>query len=307
MHSPNHMSMRLSRQSHVARAASATKKNWRESSKPIKPGSNYPAKEFCSNCGLCDTYYVAHVADACAFLGEGVVLWLYALFGGDSSVAHACSRAAALCRLCRRYHGTFHSHWPVKCVSPVPGSAQFLQWRCEPVKTAGSALYCESKLYAQAYPNKRPPLPRHCTIYERLTQHTERRFECMSARAGMAKIPKLEHQVHGRERDLSDEDELRFGVYDEMLYARNTPGIEGAQWTGIVTQVAINMLESGKVDAVVCVQSDENDRSASVLRLERIVLELPRAASGLEGLRMGCSHHSSSIAHRTRAAEDCAG
>lgn len=45
-----------------------------------------------------------------------------------------------------------------------------------------------------------------------------------------------------------------------MLYARNTPPVEGAQWTGIVTQIAIEMLESGKVEAVVCVQSDENDR-----------------------------------------------
>lgn len=32
------------------------------------------------------------------------------------------------------------------------------------------------------------------------------------------------------------------------------------QWTGIVTSIAIEMLESGKVDAVVCVQNDENDR-----------------------------------------------
>ena len=31
----------------------------------------YPAKEACSRCGLCDTYYVAHVKDACAFLGDG--------------------------------------------------------------------------------------------------------------------------------------------------------------------------------------------------------------------------------------------
>lgn len=32
------------------------------------------------------------------------------------------------------------------------------------------------------------------------------------------------------------------------------------QWTGIVTSIAIEMLESGRVDAVVCVQSDEDDR-----------------------------------------------
>ena len=34
-------------------------------------GGVYPAKEYCSHCGLCDTYYVAHVKDACAFLGPG--------------------------------------------------------------------------------------------------------------------------------------------------------------------------------------------------------------------------------------------
>lgn len=46
----------------------------------------------------------------------------------------------------------------------------------------------------------------------------------------------------------------------QVLYSRNTPPVPGAQWTGIVTQIAIEMLSSGKVDAVVCVQSDENDR-----------------------------------------------
>ena len=38
--------------------------------------------------------------------------------------------------------------------------------------------------------------------------------------------------------------------------------MEGAQWTGIVTQIAMDMLESGKVEAVVCVQSQEQDRLA---------------------------------------------
>ena len=52
----------------------------------------------------------------------------------------------------------------------------------------------------------------------------------------MSKLPALEQQVHGRQRDLSSPEELRFGVHEEMLYARNRPGIEGAQWTGIVTQ-----------------------------------------------------------------------
>lgn len=45
--------------------------DWRAKAKPVQPGSSYPAKEHCSQCGLCDTYYVAHVKEACAFLGEG--------------------------------------------------------------------------------------------------------------------------------------------------------------------------------------------------------------------------------------------
>ena len=45
-----------------------------------------------------------------------------------------------------------------------------------------------------------------------------------------------------------------------MMYARNTHPVEGAQWTGIITKIAISMLESAAFDAVVCGQSDENDR-----------------------------------------------
>lgn len=45
-----------------------------------------------------------------------------------------------------------------------------------------------------------------------------------------------------------------------MLYARNTPPVHGAQWTGIVTQIALDMLASGEVEAVVCVQSADDDR-----------------------------------------------
>lgn len=47
------------------------REGWREKSRAVQIGSAYPAKEFCSNCGLCDTYYVAHVKDSCAFLGNG--------------------------------------------------------------------------------------------------------------------------------------------------------------------------------------------------------------------------------------------
>ena len=119
---------------------------WRDKARPIRPRGVYPAKENCSRCGICDTYYIAHVKDACAFLGDG-----------------------------------------------------------------------------------------------------------------MSRIGAIEQQVHGRQRDVNDADELRFGVTQKTLYARNVPGVKDAQWTGIVTQIAVEMLESGKVDAVVCVQSDPND------------------------------------------------
>ena len=52
--------------------AKYAKGNWRRRAKPVQEGSTYPAKEHCSHCGLCDTYYVAHVKEACAFLGSGV-------------------------------------------------------------------------------------------------------------------------------------------------------------------------------------------------------------------------------------------
>ena len=54
-------------------SAPAAPADWRQRAKPIPPGGTYPAKQHCSHCGLCDTYYVAKVKEACAFLGPGEV------------------------------------------------------------------------------------------------------------------------------------------------------------------------------------------------------------------------------------------
>ena len=43
------------------------------------------------------------------------------------------------------------------------------------------------------------------------------------------------------------------------FYARAAPPVPGAQWTGVLTRLAVAALESGLVEAVVCVQSDPND------------------------------------------------
>ncbi|MEN9517705.1 MAG: hypothetical protein RLZZ381_293 [Cyanobacteriota bacterium] len=115
-----------------------------QKAKALKPGSRRPAKELCSECGLCDTYYIHYVKDACAFLNQ--------------------------------------------------------------------------------------------------------------------QIAELETVAHGRSRDLDNEDDLYFGVSQEMMAARKQQPIEGAQWTGIVSAIACEMLEQGLVEGVVCVQNTAEDR-----------------------------------------------
>ncbi len=112
--------------------------------KALKSGSRRPAKELCSECGLCDTYYIHYVKEACAFLNQ--------------------------------------------------------------------------------------------------------------------QIAELETVAHGRSRDLDDEDDWYFGVRQEMMAARKKEPIEGAQWTGIVSTIACQMLEQKLVEGVVCVQNTPEDR-----------------------------------------------
>ncbi|NET35505.1 MAG: hypothetical protein F6K19_26360 [Cyanothece sp. SIO1E1] len=112
--------------------------------KALKPGSRRPAKELCSECGLCDTYYVHYVKEACAFLNQ--------------------------------------------------------------------------------------------------------------------QVAELEAETHGRSRNLDQPDDWYFGVSQEMMAARKKQPIPGAQWTGIVSTTAIEMLNQGKVEGVVCVQNTETDR-----------------------------------------------
>ncbi|MGF1568727.1 MAG: Coenzyme F420 hydrogenase/dehydrogenase, beta subunit C-terminal domain [Nodosilinea sp.] len=73
-------------------------------------------------------------------------------------------------------------------------------------------------------------------------------------------FPQLEQQTHGRSRDLEAEVDQYFGVHQDMMAARKQSPIEGAQWTGIVSTIAIAMLTQGKVEGVICVQNTEADR-----------------------------------------------
>ncbi|HIK08332.1 MAG TPA: Coenzyme F420 hydrogenase/dehydrogenase, beta subunit C-terminal domain [Trichormus sp. M33_DOE_039] len=118
--------------------------NKHRKAKALKPGSRRPAKELCSECGLCDTYYIHYVKEACAFITQ--------------------------------------------------------------------------------------------------------------------QIDTLEAQTHTRSRNLDNPDELYFGVHQDMMAARKQQPIEGAQWTGIVSTIAIEMLNRGLVEGVVCVQNTKEDR-----------------------------------------------
>ncbi|MBW4566860.1 MAG: Coenzyme F420 hydrogenase/dehydrogenase, beta subunit C-terminal domain [Tolypothrix carrinoi HA7290-LM1] len=112
--------------------------------KALKASSRRPAKELCSECGLCDTYYIHYVKEACAFINQ--------------------------------------------------------------------------------------------------------------------QIGELEEETHDRSRNLDNPDELYFGVHQHMIAARKQQPIAGAQWTGIVSSIAIEMLNRGIVEGVVCVQNTKEDR-----------------------------------------------
>ena len=115
-----------------------------QKAKALKSGSRRPAKELCSECGLCDTYYIHYVKEACAFLNQ--------------------------------------------------------------------------------------------------------------------QIAQLEAEAHGRSRNLDAADDLYFGVHQKMMAARKQQPIEGAQWTGIVSAIACEMLVQNLVEGVVCVQNTPADR-----------------------------------------------
>ncbi|SIT70300.1 coenzyme F420 hydrogenase subunit beta [Ectothiorhodosinus mongolicus] len=95
--------------------------------------------------------------------------------------------------------------------------------------------------------------------------------------------PKLEQQVHGRARDTKSGDEAFFGPYLSMFQAGLKQPSAGAQWTGITTKIAEKLLVSGKVDAVLTMTADPNDRWRPVPTLVTNVDDL----AACRGMRMG--------------------
>lgn len=81
---------------------------------------------------------------------------------------------------------------------------------------------------------------------------------CAFLNEGMSRAERLEPAVHGRGRryDQSDLAEAHFGVHESIVLARGNQ--RGAQWTGVATGVALALLESGAVDAVVVTAADDD-------------------------------------------------
>ncbi|NTW51134.1 MAG: coenzyme F420 hydrogenase [Chlorobiaceae bacterium] len=59
-----------------------------------------------------------------------------------------------------------------------------------------------------------------------------------------------EERLFGRRRDPADPNELAFGITRSRFNARIKQPVEGAQWGGIITRIALRALETGLVDGV---------------------------------------------------------
>jgi 3,8-divinyl protochlorophyllide a 8-vinyl-reductase (ferredoxin) len=70
----------------------------------------------------------------------------------------------------------------------------------------------------------------------------------------------IERRLFGRNRQ--DGDELRFGVFRQMLAARMRRPVAGAQWSGMVTSLAARLLVRGDVEAVLMAATAPGTRFA---------------------------------------------
>ncbi len=88
-----------------------------KAARPIQSG-HYPAKELCSQCGLCDTSYVRYVRQACAFLHQQFADLEERVHG------HSRSRDPQAPLTDTDYFGIHQAMWTVRKRDPIPGA----QW-----------------------------------------------------------------------------------------------------------------------------------------------------------------------------------
>ncbi|MFN7164705.1 MAG: Coenzyme F420 hydrogenase/dehydrogenase, beta subunit C-terminal domain [Hyphomonas sp.] len=97
--------------------------------------------------------------------------------------------------------------------------------------------------------------------------------------------PAQELRLHGRMRNDQTADETHFGVFRRMLRARLSPAKDGAQWTGIATTLGERLLANGKVDAVLAVAPDPEDR----WKPKPVIVTRAEDMAQCRGMRMGYS------------------
>ena len=94
-----------------------------------------------------------------------------------------------------------------------------------------------------------------------------------------------ELRLHGRIRDDQTADETHFGVFRRMLRARLSPAKDGAQWTWIATTLGERLLATAKVDAVLAVAPDPEDR----WKPKPVIVTRAEDMAQCRGMRMGYS------------------
>lgn len=94
--------------------------------------------------------------------------------------------------------------------------------------------------------------------------------------------PASEAHTHGRKARTTG-DEAFFGVTQSMHRAALREPRDGAQWTGLTTRLAERLLETGAVDAVLCVVPDPEDRWKPQPALITNAADIAHA----RGMRMG--------------------
>ena len=94
--------------------------------------------------------------------------------------------------------------------------------------------------------------------------------------------PALEQRVHGRVAG-TEGDEGFFGVTHAMHRARLIPAAEGAQWSGLTTALAEELLRAGAVDAVLATAPDPQDRWKPM----PVLVTDPQDMAQCRGMRMG--------------------
>lgn len=94
-----------------------------------------------------------------------------------------------------------------------------------------------------------------------------------------------ESRLHGRTRNDQTPDEAHFGVFRRMVRARLSPAKAGAQWTGIATTLGERLLATSKVDAVLAVAPDPEDR----WKPKPVIVTRAEDMAQCRGMRMGYS------------------